>query len=165
MRSFHLRARASLLCLAWLSACSKEAPKPGAKAPPAASETTAAAPPAAVPAEQPRQPPAAAPASTTAPPAGPAAIEKHRLRVTNYARTSLSVSLNSEWVGQWDDHITVPVERIVQGKNTMTVDLAAEPTNELKLELQAERGSDWVSLLTLNFKGKTGSQTIPFVAK
>jgi hypothetical protein len=45
------------------------------------------------------------------------------------------------------------------------VDIASEPTNELKLDLQAERGGNWVSLLALNFKGKTGSQTIPFVAK
>jgi hypothetical protein len=59
----------------------------------------------------------------------------------------------------------VPVERVVQGQNTLTVDLASEPANELKLDLQAERGGDWVPLLTLNFKGKTGRQTIPFVAK
>jgi hypothetical protein len=77
----------------------------------------------------------------------------------------VSVSLNGEWVGQWDDHITVPTEQVLRGKNTVAIELTGEPANDLKVELQAERGGEWVPLLDLNFKGKTGSHTVAFVAK
>lgn len=167
MRRFHPTTGVSLVCLTWLGACSRESPKPSAEPPANATAPAAPAPSAATPAtpSQPAAEPAPAPPTSAAAATAGAATEKHQLRITNYAKTPVSVSLNGEWVGQWDDHITVPIERVAQGKNSLTVDIPSEPTNELKLDLQAERGGNWVSLLALNFKGKTGSQTIPFVAK
>jgi hypothetical protein len=55
-----------------------------------------------------------APADAGAPSAS-AATEKHWLQIANYAKAPLSLSLNEDWVGQRDDHITVPLEQLVQG--------------------------------------------------
>jgi hypothetical protein len=153
-----------LLCLTWLAGCTKEAPKPAEE-----SRAATGAPAEAAPSSRADPSPVSQPVDTTASPGAPApgsaAAEKHRLQITNYAKTPLSVTLNQEWVGQWDDHITVPLEQVLQGKNALTVELAAQPDNELKLEVQADRGGQWVSLLSLNFKGKSGSQNIAFVAR
>jgi len=165
MQSIRPRASLWLACLASLNACSREASKP-AQAPTAGEQTAAA--PAAGPAGVEVKPSPAPSSSTIAPstsPAGPVATEKHRLRITDYARTPIAVTLNGEWVGQWDDHITVPIDHVLRGKNALTVEVTGEPTNDLKLEVQAERGSEWVSLLDLNFKGKTGTQNIAFSAR
>jgi hypothetical protein len=174
MAAFDLWPVVTWVCLAGLSACSKDAPQPAAQAPAGCGGPTTTAP-AAAPAETApantasadvaAQPPAVADTSTGAPSAGPRATEKHRLRITNYAKTPVSVSLNGEWVGQWDDHITVPTEQVLRGKNTAAIELTGEPANDLKVELQAERGGEWVPLLDLNFKGKMGSHTVAFVAK
>jgi len=169
MAGFRLGVVVTWVCLAGMNACSREVPAPAARAD-ADSGGPTATPPTAAPGDRastdPAAPPPVAAETTTAgPSAGPLATEKHRLRITNYAQTPISLSLNGEWVGQWDDHITVPTEQVLRGKNTLTIELTGEPANDLKVELQAERGGDWVSLLALNFKGKTGSQTTTFVAK
>jgi hypothetical protein len=165
MQSIRLQMSLWLACLASFNACSRGASKPAQA--PAAGEQTAAAPSAARPSEGPVQPAVAPPSSTaaTTPPAGPFATEKHRLRITDYAKTPIAVTLNGEWVGQWDDNISVPIDHVLQGKNALTVEVTGEPTNDLKLEIQAERSGDWVSLLDLNFKGKTGTQNIAFSAR
>ena len=101
----------------------------------------------------------------TADPSGPGATEKHRLEITNYSRVAASVSFNGEWVGQWDTHQTVLLDKVAKGRNVVSVELASQPGNTLRVNVQAERGGDWVSLVSLDFNGKTGTHTIPFVAK
>lgn len=159
-------------CTVWLASCSKEpaqqpaqqaaAPtqqsqQPQAQAPAATPETTQ--PPAAA---EVSAPTAAAPGTTTA---GTATTEKYRLYITNYAKTPLTVSLNGEWVGQWDTHADVPLETAVRGKNDVTVELQGEPNNELKVSVYTKRGGQDVYLVSLNFQGKTGTHKFAFVGK
>jgi hypothetical protein len=98
---------------------------------------------------------------------GPLATEKHTLYVTNYAGTSLTVSINGKWVGQWDVHSgDIPLESVVQGKNELTVELQGLPQNQVTLEIWAQRPAGRVNLLRLNFQGKApGTYPYFFVAK
>ena len=52
------------------------------------------------------------------------------------------MTLNGEWVGQWDDNITVPIDHVLRGKNALTVEVSGEPTNDVKVEVLAEGGSE-----------------------
>ena len=100
-------------------------------------------------------------------PSGPLATEKHVLNINNYAGTSLTVSVNGTWVGQWDTHSgSIPLDSVVQGKNELTVELQGQPQNTVTLEVWAKRPAGDVNLLRLNFQGKaTGTYPYSFVAR
>ncbi len=156
------------------SSCSKETsqePSQPAAAPSQPSTPSATQPPA--PASQPAQPasvpatPEPAPAPSPSPvKGGTSATEKHSLSLANYAQTGVTVTLNGAWVGQWDAHTSVPLDTVVPGKNQIDVELQDEPKNEVRLEVDAQRGGQKVNLLRLNFQGKPkGSYTYYFVAR
>lgn len=153
-----LSAALAMVFLGFLVACSKQAQQPPAEQTAPAQPTAQPSPPA----TQPSQP-AATPATT---PGGPGATEKHRLRLTNYAGTPVTVTVNGTWLGQWDTHSGwQPLEGVLAGKNEVTVEVQGTPDNQVTLELEAQRGDDWVNLLRLNFQGKTGAHTFAFVAR
>jgi len=114
----------------------------------------------------PAQPPADAQASAgpVAGKGGPAATEKHRMRMTNYAQVPVTITVNGEWLGQWDQTVDVPLQA-VQGKNQLTVELAGEAKGIVTVLIVANRGGQDVNLMTLNFQGQTGTHTYTFVAK
>jgi hypothetical protein len=152
--------------------CSKEPAQKQPQQQAAGSAPTAAQP--AAPASQPTQPapapgatqPAAAPKVSTGKPAAPVATEKHTLTITNYAQAAVTATLNSAWIGQWDAHTSVPLDSVVQDRNELKIDLAQQPNNEVRVEVDAERGGRKVNLLRLNFQGKPpGSYTYYFVAR
>ncbi len=163
-----------------LAACSKETPQPKTQQaapaqqpaqqptpPPSAQSQSAQTTTSAAPAAPAPAPATAQPASTaTGKPTGPPATEKHSLGVANYAGTAVTVSLNGQWVGQWDAHASAPLDSVVQGKNELTVELQAEPKNTITLEVNAARGGQTVNLLRLNFQGKpAGTYNYYFVAR
>ncbi len=164
-------------CFAWLAACSKETPQPKTEQ---AAQTTQPPAQASTPQAQPAQtvsPPASTqpatpigatqPASTTSgKPAGPLATEKHSLGLTNYGGTAITVSINGQWVGQWDAHASAPLDSVVQGKNEVTVELQGQPNNTVTLEVNTVRSGQTVNLLRLNFQGKpAGTYNYYFVAR
>lgn len=78
----------------------------------------------------------------------------------------MTVSLNGNWIGQWDSHTSAPLDTVLQGKNDLTVELADQPNNTVTLEVYARRGNDDVNLLRLNFQGKAkGSYNYSFAAR
>lgn len=156
-----------ILVSAGLVSCSKESkPQPAQQT---ATRSPAASPPAepapsVTPASTATQ--AAVPTASAEKPSGARASEKHTLSVTNYAKTSVTVTINGVWVGQWDSHTNVPLDSVIQGKNQMAVELQDEPKNELRIEVDTERDGKQVNLLRLNFQGKSaGTYTYNFVAK
>lgn len=163
-----------VVCASLFTSCSKETSREQAQ--PAAAPSEPSNQPTAqpsAPASQPAQP-ASVPAATEPAPAptpstgkaGAPATEKHTFSLTNYAKTAVTVTLNGAWVGQWDAHSSAPLDTVVQGKNQLDVELQDAPTNEVKLEVYAERGGQQVNLLRLNFQGKQkGSYTNYFVAR
>jgi len=99
-------------------------------------------------------------------PAGNKATEKHALALSNYSGVAVTVSLNGEWVGQWDAHANAPLDSVVRGKNDLVVELQDEPKNSVTIEVNAVRGGGNVNLLRLNFQGKkAGKYTYNFVAR
>ncbi len=158
-----------LVCVISLASCSKvPAPQQDQKAPPS-SETqrpsTAPPPQSQAPQQAPASQPQQAPAATPAVPPGALATEKYRLNVVDYAKTPVTVSVNGQWVGQWDSHTDVPLESVVSGKNQLTVELQGTPDNQLTVTVYTNRAGQNVNLLSLNFQGKTGTQNFTFVAK
>ncbi len=161
-------------CSGLMMSCSKETPQPQTQQttsppnPPAQASTQPA--PQASQTAQPEGASAAtqseAASSPLAGPGGPAATEKHSMKLTNYAGTAVTVTLNGEWIGQWDSHAESPLDKVVQGKNQLVVELQDEPKNAVTLEVYAQRAGNWVNLLRLNFQGKAkGSYTYTFVAR
>ncbi len=163
-----------------LAACSKETPQPKTQqAAPAqqpaqqptpqpsaqsqpAQTTTSAAPSAPAPAPATAQPAATA----TGKPTGPLATEKHSLAITNHSGTAVTVSMNGQWLGQWDSHANAPLDSVVQGKNELIVELQAEPKNTVQLYVNVSRAGQTVNLLRLNFQGKpAGTYNYTFVAR
>ncbi|MGE5327633.1 MAG: hypothetical protein ACM3NO_11385 [Deltaproteobacteria bacterium] len=151
--------------LIWTLGCSSQTPPP---------QQTAASQPAAAPeqpaAVQPASPPPAEPsgnlATTAAKPAGPAATEKHKLDFTNYSKVAVTVTLNGTWIGQWDSNISVPLDQVVAGKNSLVVELADTPKSECLLEISARRNDQDVNLLKLNFQDKAkGTYNYAFAAR
>lgn len=141
MRHFALLAAVAVL----LSSCSKKEEAPAAPAGSAAA-------------------PAAAPAG--APAANPeAATEKHQLHVNNYPKTPVTVTVNGEWVGQWDKDVYIPLTMVAKGKNSVVIELGGQPDKRLDIEIQANRGNSWVNLVSFDYNGKSGSQQFSFVAK
>lgn len=157
-------------CALLLAFCSKE-PATQTQQPAQAPATQQPAPAAQTPAQQAAptsQPAQTAPAAGQATPGkvtGAPATEKYRLYLVNYSKTAITVSLNGDWVGQWDANNDVPLESVVQGKNQLTVELPGEPKGQLTLTVYTNRGGQNVNLLNLNFEGKTGTQTYTFFAK
>jgi hypothetical protein len=97
---------------------------------------------------------------------GAPATEKHTLNVTNYSGTPVTVSLNGNWVGQWDANNSAPLDSVVQEKNELTLELQGEPKGTVTLEVWAKRPEGDVNLLRMNFQGKpAGKYTYTFVAK
>lgn len=150
-----------------LTSCSKEASQQQTqRAAPTSQPSAQQAAPASQPTQatssaQPTQP-AATPGSKVP---GTPATEKHTMSLSNYARSPVIVSVNGVWVGQWDAHANAPLDSVVQGKNELTVEVKEEPKNEVRLEIDAERGGQKVNLLRLNFLGKTGTFTYNFIAR
>ena len=154
-------AVAVVLGLLTLSSCSKEQPKQEA-APPAEEQQPATTQPTEKPAETATQSTESAQPAVTA----NAATEKHWILVTNYANTPVTVSLNGQWVGQWDvSSGWIPLESVVKGKNDLTVEVEGEPKNTVTVEVGADRGGTTVNLIKLNYKDKPGKHTASFVAK
>ncbi len=182
-KKIHLTGILTLMWAASLASCSKEAsqqPAPQASSSSQASaqqpQQTSATPQSpqapgapqqtAAPTQSPQSGSAGAASSSGARPSRPAATEKHWLRLTNYAGTAVTVSINGVWVGQWDAHSgDIPLESVVQGKNDLTVELQGQPQNQVTLEVFAQRAGNGVNLLRLNFQGKTGTQNYSFVAR
>ena len=50
-------------------------------------------------------------------PNGPRALEKYVLDLTDYAKVPVTVKVNGQWVGQWDNHANVPLDMVVKGEN------------------------------------------------
>jgi hypothetical protein len=118
------------------------------------------------------QPASAAPAKETAAsnpapqgPSGPRATDKYVLDLTDYANVPVTVKLNGQWVGQWDNHVNIPLDMVVKGENQLTVDLASEPKNTVTVNINTVRDGQGVSILSLNYKGQSGSHTSTFVAR
>lgn len=150
-----------LVLILGATACSEKPAEKAAEKPRAAAPA-APAPQAAAPATQPATP-SAQPATAT--PAGNPAAEKHLLHLQNYANTPIIVTLNGEWVGQWDAHNEVPLGSVQKGKNDLLVEVAGEAKGQITLYVQALRDNQRVNLLTLNFEGKPGKHAISFAAK
>ena len=167
---FCLIAILMLVSTALFLSCSKQPAQQQAasSAPPAAQPTAPAsrpAQPAPAPAATP-QPASPPPNISTGKPAGPLASEKHTLTISNYAQAAVTATLNGVWVGQWDAHTIVPLDSVVPGRNELKIDLAQQPNNEVRVEVDAERGGQKVNLLRLNFQGKpAGSYTYYFAAR
>lgn len=123
--------------------------------------------------QAPTQQPPAAPQSPNSSPqisvgakvTGTPATEKYHLRLTNYAKVPVTVSINGEWIGQWDNSADVPLESVLQGKNQLTVELASEPKSIVTIDIATKRDNNDVKILSLNFQGQTGTHTYTFVAK
>lgn len=116
----------------------------------------------------PSQPPAAGAegAPVGAHPDSPSATEQHRLRMHNRSGAPVTVSLNGEWVGQWEEeYVTVPLDSTVQGRNELVVEVAGEPTKDVNLWVEAYRSDSWTRLIHANFKDKPGTHTREFVAR
>jgi hypothetical protein len=111
--------------------------------------------------QQPQSAAAVPPAAETKVSGTPAA-EKYQLTVTNYAKVAVTVTLNGEWIGQWDSSNSVPLQPI-QGKNQLTVEVAGQPTNALTIDVNVKRNGQDVKILSAN--GQSGSHTYTFMAK
>ena len=159
---------------AWLLAPAdkRSAEKPSASQPSAAASQPAATPPqtaASQPAATPQptevqQPKsaAAAPEASGQKPSGPPATDKYQFGLTNYAKVPVTVSLNGEWLGQWDSSNSVPIQP-VQGKNQLTVEVAGQPTGQLTVEVHANRDGQDVRIFSEN--APAGSHTYTFIAR
>jgi len=175
----------TVIFVALLASCSKEAAQQAAPQASSSSQASAQQPQQTSTAAQPPQTTGAQAQQQTAPatqsaqsgsggavgssgarPSGPAATEKHWLKLANYAGTAVTVSINGVWVGQWDAHSgDIPLESVIQGKNDLTVELQGQPQSTVTLEVFAQRAGGAVNLLRLNFQGKTGTQNYSFVAR
>lgn len=104
---------------------------------------------------------AAQPANTN----GPRATDKYVLDLTNYAKVPVTIKVNGQWVGQWDNHANIPLDMVVKGENQLTVDLASQPQNTVTVNINTTRDGQGVSILSLNFQGQSGTHTATFVAR
>jgi hypothetical protein len=158
-----LRFSAVLIALVCLASCSSD--KRSSDKPPATQTSAAASQPAATPqpaeVQQPKSA-AAAPEAAGQKPSGPPATDKYQFGLTNYAKVPVTVSLNGEWLGQWDSSNSVPIQP-VQGKNQLTVEVAGQPTGQLIVEVQATRDGQNVRILSAN--AQAGTHTYTFIAK
>jgi VCBS repeat-containing protein len=98
-------------------------------------------------------------------PNGPRATEKYVLDLTNYAKVPVTIKVNGQWVGQWDNHANVPLDMVVKGENQLTVDLASQPQNTVTVNINTTRDGQGVSIFSLNFQGQSGTHTSTFVAR
>src|SRR5690242_2178614 len=98
-------------------------------------------------------------------PNGPRASDKYVLDLTNYAKVPVTVKVNGQWVGQWDNHANVPLDMVVKGENQLTVDLASQPQNTVTVNINTTRDGQGVTILSLNFQGQSGTHTSTFVAR
>jgi|SRR5579862_4952780 len=96
---------------------------------------------------------------------GPRATEKYVLDLTDYANVPVTVKVNGQWVGQWDNHANIPLDMVVKGENQLTVDLASEAKNTVTVNINTVRDGKGVSIVSLNFQGQSGSHTSTFVAR
>jgi VCBS repeat-containing protein len=96
---------------------------------------------------------------------GPRAADKYVLDLTNYAKVPVTIKVNGQWVGQWDNHANVPLDMVVKGENQLTVDLASQPQNTVTVNINTTRDGQGVSILSLNFQGQSGTHTATFVAR
>jgi VCBS repeat-containing protein len=151
-----------IACLVALSACSKQekASSGQQQNPPASSQPA-----------QGGQSASTATANASAPPNagqepnGPRASDKYVLDLTNYAKVPVTVKVNGQWVGQWDNHANVPLDMVVKGENQLTVELAGQPQNTVTVNINTTRDGQGVSILSLNFQGQSGTHTATFVAR
>jgi hypothetical protein len=78
----------------------------------------------------------------------------------------VTLTVNGNWIGQWDAHTHwLPLDAVKPGRNEVVVELQSPPDTQVTLEIEAERGGEWVNLLRLNFAGKSGANTYNFVAR
>jgi VCBS repeat-containing protein len=98
-------------------------------------------------------------------PNGPHAADKYVLDLTNYAKVPVTIKVNGQWVGQWDNHANVPLDMVVKGENQLTVDLASQPQNTVTVNINTTRDGQGVSILSLNYQGQSGTHTATFVAR
>jgi hypothetical protein len=98
-------------------------------------------------------------------PSGPRAAEKYQLSVTNYAKVPVTVSLNGEWLGQWDSGTNLPLDGVVQGKNQLTAEMGGQANGQLILEVFVRRDNQDVKILSANLQGLSGTHTYTFMAK
>ena len=169
----HMIGASCVASLVLLASCSSEKPQQTTQQTTAPAQQQAQQP---TPSTQPAATQTQPQTATTQPAAAPAAApsgkvtgapttEKYRLYISNNAKLPVTVSVNGEWVGQWDGNTDVPLESVVQGKNQLTVELQGEPKTELKVNIYTSRGGQSVYLLSLDFNGKTGTNNFTFVAK
>jgi len=114
---------------------------------------------------QPTQTASSMATSSSTAPAGAPATEKYRLYISNYTGTPVTVSLNGNWVGQWDSGQNVPLDGAIRGKNTVTLETPKAPDGDLTVSISTQRAGESVNLLSANLRGKTGTQTYAFVGK
>lgn len=77
----------------------------------------------------------------------------------------MTVTINGEWVGQWDKDAYVPLTMVLKGKNDLVVEIGGEPKSQLDVSIEVNRSGKWVTLLSSDFKGKPGKHLLVFVAK
>ena len=176
MSNIRVRALAVVVCVVVFItlACSKPSPQSSAPAPSQSSAATSSQPAAQSQASQPAvsdaQKDAAQPAATDSSRSpsnagGVPAKEKYRLGFTNYASVPITISINGEWLGQWDNNPDVPLQPVVQGKNQLTVEIPSEPKGAVTITIYTDRDGQRVNILSLNFQGKSGTQSFFFVGK
>ena len=171
MKTVHVKVIALFLCVSATVACSNKSSTKQTSPGQQQSSSSASQPQVQQSAEtQPQQAPVqqaskAPPVNMAEKVSGAPATEKYRLGLTNYAKVPVTVSINGQWVGQWDNNTDVPLESVVQDKNQLTVELAGEPKNTVTVNIYTKRDNQDVTILSLNFQGQTGSHTYTFAAK
>ena len=63
------------------------------------------------------------------------------------------------------DNSVLPIARAAGGKTNLTVEIPSEPKGTVTVNIYANRNGQEVSILSLNFQGKSGTQTFSFMAK
>jgi VCBS repeat-containing protein len=151
-----------------ITACSKqEKSSSGQQQSPSAapSSQTAPATPPSHGSATPAQPAASGTSNAEGKPTGPAATEKYVLNLTNYSKVPVTIKVNGQWVGQWDDSANVPLDMVVKGNNELTVEVASEPKNTVTVDVNTTRDGRGVTIMSLNFQGQTGTHTSTFVVR
>jgi hypothetical protein len=153
-----------IVCLVALAACSKQekASSGQQQNPPASSQPAQGGQSSAAVNQPMRTSPSPNPGQE---PNGPRASDKYVLDLTNYAKVPVTVKVNGQWVGQWDNHANVPLDMVVKGENQLTVELAGVPNNTVTVNINTTRDGQGVSILSLNFQGQSGTHNATFFVR
>ena len=153
-----MKAWTALAILALLVGCNSQKPQASAASP----QATLAAPSSASVTSGTPQP---AQQTSTNNTAGEKLAEKYRLAISNGTHVPITVTLNGDWVGQWDNGQDVPFDTAKRGQNELIVDVQGNPDSGLNVTVYTEREGHNVNLTSFDFKGKPGKHSMIFVAR